>query len=151
MKTDLHRWQRSGVLLAINLMFLTIWGFAGIEKILSGAPPWFGDRFGQTLLAKFPGLTATFWLLTLAELLALTLAAASLFRGEFLGKRSPVFLQLMLVWSLLVFVQLGFGQWLTGEYNGTIQIFTYFGVTLIAYQFVAAPASRSNEPDAGGS
>jgi hypothetical protein len=44
----------------------------------------------------------------------------------------------MLVWSLFVFIQLGFGQWLTAEYNGAFQIFTYFGVTLIALQFVAS-------------
>jgi len=143
MKTDLRDWQRAGVLLAINLMFLMIWGFTGIGKVVSGVPPWFGDKFGQTILAKVPGLTASFWLLTLAELLAFALAAGALVRGEFLGRRPAVLLQLMLVWSLFVFVQLGFGQWLTAEYNGTVQIFTYFGITLIAYRFAAgieAPA-----------
>ena len=147
MKPDLRHWQRAGVLLAINLMFLMIWGFTGIGKVLDGMPPWFGDKFGQTILASVPGLTASFWLLTLAELLSFVLATAALLRGEFLGRRPATFLQVMLVWSLFVFLQLAFGQWLTAEYNGTVQIFTYFGVTLIAYQFATAPSSA---PRPGG-
>lgn len=146
MKPDLRHWQRAGVLLAINLMFLMIWGFTGIGKLVSGIPPWFGDKFGQTILAKVPGLTASFWLLALAELLAFALAAGALLRGEFLGRRPAAFLPWMLVWSLFVFLQLAFGQWLTAEYNGTVQIFTYFGLTLIAYRFVAA-LSTGPRPD----
>ena len=106
---------RPGALLAINLLFLMIWGFGGIGKVISGVPPWFGGKFGKTFLASFPGLSATFWLLTLSELLALFLAATALFRGEFVGRRPPLWLTIMLVWSLFVFLQLGFGQWLTAD------------------------------------
>ena len=35
-----------------------------------------------------------------------------------------------------MFIQLGFGQWLTAEYNGAFQLFAYFGVTLVALQVV---------------
>jgi hypothetical protein len=42
----------------------------------------------------------------------------------------------MLVWSLFVFVMLGFGQWLTGDFNGAFQLFAYFGFTLLALHFV---------------
>jgi uncharacterized protein GlcG (DUF336 family) len=49
----------------------------------------------------------------------------------------------MLVWSLFVFVQLGFGQWLTGEFNGTAQLFAYFGGTLVALHYVAGPATAA--------
>ena len=129
--SHLH-WSRTGALLAINLLFLMIWGFAGFGKVMSGVPPWFGDKFGQTILARVPGLSGTFWLLTASELAAFALAAAALLRGEFLGSRRPGCLTAMLVWSLFVFLQLGFGQWLTADYNATFQIFTYFGVTLVA-------------------
>jgi hypothetical protein len=44
---------------------------------------------------------------------------------------------------LFVFVQLGFGQWLTAEYNGTHQLFMYFCGTLLALDFVA-PSLRSS-------
>jgi len=139
MKPAFHR---IGALLAITLLYVMVWGFAGLGKIQSGVPSWFGDKFGSTILAHFPGLTATFWLLTAAELLAFALALVALLRGEFLGRRPPVWLTTMLVWSLFVFIQLGFGQWLTAEFNGAFQQFTYFGVTLVALQFVAPASAR---------
>ena len=139
--------HRIGALLAINLLFLMVWGFTGLGKILSGVPSWFGDKFGATFLARFPGLTPTFWLLTASELLAFLLALVALVRGEFLGRRPPRWLALMLVWSLFVFIQLAFGQWLTAEYNGTFQLFAYFGITLIALQF-AAPGVKNDRDQA---
>ena len=147
MNKALQSLHRCGALLAINLLFLMVWGFTGIGKLLAGMPPWFGDKFGQTILARFPGLTASFWLLAAAEVLAFGLAVAALLRGEFLGRRPPTWLTTMLVWSLFVFIQLGFGQWLTAEYNGTFQLFAYFGVTLVALQFVNAAAAQPSGAD----
>ena len=143
MNTALQSLHRCGALLAINLLFLMVWGFTGIGKLLDGMPPWFGDKFGQTILARFPGLAASFWLLAAAEVLAFGLAVAALVRGEFLGRRPPTWLTTMLVWSLFVFIQLGFGQWLTSEFNGTFQLFAYFGVTLVALQFVNGESPRA--------
>ena len=142
------RYQRIGALLAINLLFLMVWGFGGLGKLQSGVPSWFGDKFGATILAKFPGLTASFWLLTVAELLAFALALLALLRGEFLGRRPTTWLGLMLVWSLFVFVQLGLGQWLTADYAGTFQLFAYFGITLLALQFVTSISVQSAKLDA---
>src|SRR4026208_1591073 len=119
MKLMLVSFSRVGALLAINLMFSMVWGFAGLGKLMKGMPSWFDSKFGSTILAKFPGLTATFWLLTASELLALSLAVSALVRGEFVGRFRPTFLGAMLVWSLFVFVQLSFGQWLTSDFNGT--------------------------------
>jgi len=123
---------RTGTLLAINLLFLMIWGFAGVSKVADGMPSWFGGKFGSTFLAKFPGLTATFWILAVSELAGMTLAIVALVRAEFAGRRPPVCLGATLVWSLFVFLQLGFGQWLTGEFSGAFQQFVYFCGTLIA-------------------
>ncbi len=145
MKSTLSSFHRNGALLAINLLFLMVWGFTGLGKVQSGVPSWFADKFGATILVQFPGLTASFWVLTAAELFAFTLALIALFRGEFLSRRPPTWLTGMLVWSLLVFIQLGFGQWLTSEYNGTFMLFTYFGVTLVALQFVAPALSRPSD------
>ncbi len=137
-----NKWPRTGALLAINLLFLMVWGFAGVGKLVNGYPVWFNDKFGSTILARFPGLPASFWLLTVAELFAFALAVIALLRGEFLGCRSSSCLTGMLVWSLFVFVQLGFGQWLTSEFNGAFQMCVYFGVTLVALQFVVGNASE---------
>ena len=143
------RMVRAGALLAINFLFLSIWGFAAIGKVMNGMPSWFPGKFGKTFLGTFPGLTATFWLLTLSELLALTLAVAALARLEFLERKPAGLLPAMLAWSLFVFVQLGFGQWLTNEFNGAFQQFMYFSGTLLALQFVmnatAKPVVRASE------
>ena len=131
---------RSAALLAINLLFLMVWGFAGIGKVMDGMPPWFDGKFGKTFLATFPGLTATFWLLALSELLAFALAIVALVRIEFLRQRPAIFLCATLAWSLFVFLQLGFGLWLTADFNGAFQQFMYFTGTLVALHFAHAAA-----------
>lgn len=132
---------RPCILAAVNLLYLMIWSFAAIDKLRHGAPDWFAGKFGPTWLATFPGLTATFWLLTMSEALAMLLAGLALLRGEFLGRGSLLMLHLTLVWSLFVFLQLGLGQWLTAEYNGAFQQFVYFAGTLVALQAVGGPRS----------
>lgn len=139
-----HLLVRPGALLAVNLLFLIVWGFAGIGKLIDGMPPWFGDKFGKTFLGSFPGLAATFWLLAISEVAAFALAAVALFRAEFLERTPATSLRLTLTWSLFVFIQLGFGQWLTREFNGAFQQFMYFAGTLVALHFVEStpPASK---------
>ena len=137
---------RAGSLLAINLLFLMVWGFAGISKVRDGVPSWFDGKFGKTFLGSFPGLSATFWLLTLSELLAFGLMIAALVRLEFLERKSTTLLPLALVWSLLVFLQLGFGQWLTDDFNGGFQQFMYFTGTLVALLMVQAASAQRTSP-----
>jgi hypothetical protein len=134
---------RSAALLAINLLFLMVWGFAGIDKLLHGPPTWFDGKFGKTFLASFPGLTAAFWLLAISELLAFALAVVALVRIEFLTQRPAFFLVTTLTWSLFVFLQLGFGLWLTGDFNGGYQQFMYFSGTLVALHFAQGPSSTA--------
>ena len=137
---------RSGALLAINLLFLMVWGFAGIGKVVSGYPAWFGDKFGKTLLATFPGLTLSYWSLAAAEILAFALAACALLGGEFLGRRAPTKLTWMLVWSLFVFLQLSFGLWLTSDFTGGAQMFAYFAGTLVSLHFVGGASAPATAP-----
>ena len=130
---------RNACLLAVNLLYLMLWGFAGIGKLLSGIPPWFPEKFGPTFLARFPGLPVIFWILALSEVLAFTLAAAALARLEFLKPPgAPAFLTRSLVWSLFVFLQLSFGLWLTGDFAGGFQQFVYFSGTLIALHSITS-------------
>ena len=142
MNSHLPRIVRAGALLAINLLFLSVWGFAAIGKLVDGIPSWFEGKFGKTFLAVFPGLTATFWLLAVSELLAFALAVLALVSAEFLERKSLKCLPALLVWSLFVFVQLGFGQWLTREFNGAFQQFMYFSGTLLALEFVVNSRAR---------
>ncbi len=141
MMAQLPGWLRSATLLAINLLYLMVWGFAALGKLKSGVPDWFAGKFGDTFLARVPGLAATFWILALSEALVAVLAAVALFRLEFRGKQPPVLLGTTLVGSLFVFLQLGFGQWLTNEFAGSFQQFVYFGLTLVALHTVGALTS----------
>ena len=137
---------RPATLLAINFLLLMIWGFAGLSKVQDGIPSWFDGKFGKTFFAAFPGLPATFWILTISELAAFVLAIVALIRIEFLRQRPPTFLAATAVWSLFVFLQLGFGQWLTGEFNGAFQQFMYFCGTLLTLQVIQAPGKSSSTP-----
>lgn len=133
---DLVVWVRPGALLAIQLLFVVVWGFSGVDKLIHGKPDWFADKFGSTWLAVFPGLTLTFWVLAVSEVVALAMAGVALMRLEFLPGRRPVWLSLMLMWSLFVFLQLCLGQWITREFAGAQQIFLYFVGTLVMLHFV---------------
>jgi hypothetical protein len=124
---------RSGPLLAINLLFLTLWGFAGIGKFVSGMPEWFPVKFGPTLLGKFPGVAASFWILAALEVVGFALGLVALIRLEFL--REPLWLARMLTWSLLTFCMLSFGLWLTNDANGGFQQFCYFSGTVVMLFF----------------
>lgn len=137
--------RRAG-LLAINLLFLMVWGFAGLDKLLHGPPSWFQTKFGPTFLGKFPGVTVSFWLLAAAELAAFGLALVALFRGEFRPGKAPAVLGWAVAASLFVFVQLGFGLWLTNDFQGGAQMFNYFAGTVICLYFVLS-GERQGGPD----
>jgi hypothetical protein len=129
-------WVRPAVLLSILLLFLCTWGLAGPGKLFSGVPEWFAGKFGSTFLAAFPGLTVSYYSLAIGETIAALLALVALVRLEFLPGRSTVWTQWMLVLSLLLFVQLGFGQRLVQEFNGAASLFFYYGTTLLALAYV---------------
>ncbi len=146
MPSRCQKFIRAGALLAINLLFLMLWGFAALSKVQEGVPTWFEGKFGATFLATFPGLTATFWILTVSELLALLLAVLALVTGNFLERKPARLLAGTLLWSLFVFLQLGLGQWLTKEFNGAFQQFVYFAGTLLALQFLLQAPERTAPP-----
>ncbi len=146
MNLHLSRIVRTGALLAINLLFMSVWGFAAIGKLIDGIPSWFEGKFGKTFLASFPGLTATFWLLAVSELLAFALAVLALVCAEFLERKPAKFLPLMLVWRLFVFLQLGFGLWLTKDFSGAFQQFMYFSGTLVAVLFFGSSRATPAPP-----
>lgn len=126
----------AAVRLAVNLLYLMVWSFAAAGKLREGMPPWFADKFGGTMLRTFPGLSVAFWTVTLGEAAAAALALAALVRLECLGRRAGTCLQATLVGSLYLFLMLGFGLWLTADFNGGFQHFVYFACTLVALRAV---------------
>ena len=117
---------RAGTLLAINLLVLGTWVLAGPAKFGGGVPQWFVDSFGKSFLATFPGMAAAYYSIAIMETLAAVMAVIALVKGEFLSRQETLWLQGTLVLSLLIFVQLGFGQRLIGDFDKAAMLFHYF-------------------------
>lgn len=130
---------RAAALLAITLLIGVTWGMAGVPKLLSGGvPPWFEGTFGQTVLASFPGLWASFYSIAVFETLLALGAIGALLRGEFLPGRTPSWLAATLAGSLFVFLQLGFGKRLVADHDDAAKLFVYFAGTLVMLWYVTS-------------
>ena len=128
---------RAGTLLSINLLFLTMWALAGPAKFGSGGvPQWFVDSFGKSFLTAFPGLAVAYYSIAILETLAAVTAMIALVKGEFLSRQETLWLQGTLVLSLLIFVQLGFGQRLIGDFDKAAMLFHYFTGTAVCLLLV---------------
>ncbi len=127
MKTDCFDALR---LLPVYALFLPIWLLAGGRKLLGpGVPQGFRDRFQDTVLATFPGITVSFYQIAVLEGIAALIFAASLVRGEFRAGRERPLLHAGLWCSMLLFAMLAFGQRLSGDNDGAASLFFYFGAT----------------------
>ena len=128
---------RAGTLLAINLLVLGTWALAGPAKFGGGGvPQWFVDSFGKSFLATFPGMAAAYYSIAIMETLAAVMAVIALVKGEFLSRQETLWLQGTLVLSLLIFVQLGFGQRLIGDFDKAAMLFHYFTGTAVCLVLV---------------
>lgn len=126
------RFVRSVVFISVTLLLLITWGFGGVSKLLAGGvPEWFTKTFSETFLAGFPGLTASFYSIALLETLAGVLAFGSLVRGECIRAVRPALLYAALCLSLLLFVQLNFGNQLISNNSATHDLYMYFAGTLV--------------------
>ena len=126
--------------IAIQLLFLMTFGLASLGKWRNGGiPESFSNRFGETWMASLPGgLFIPFYSIALVETAIALLMIVSLVRTEWLAKSNKLFLRIALVLSLFVFVMLGYGLRLTGDFGGAANLFFYFGATLVALFVVEA-------------
>jgi hypothetical protein len=122
-------------LAATALMQVTLiytWGLTGFGKLFGGGvPEWFSTSFGKTFLAKFPGLTVSFYSIALLEALTAVVAAAALLTGEALPRKAKPLTRLAIVLSMALFAQLGFGKRLIADHDGAHDLFVYMGVSLV--------------------
>ncbi|MCG9896121.1 MAG: hypothetical protein MH204_11665, partial [Fimbriimonadaceae bacterium] len=114
------------------LLLAITWVLPAWNKLSGGGVPgFFQERFGNTILASFPGITVSFYSIAILEAVAGLLALGSVLIGEFLpGRRAPL-LKLGALLSLLVFVQLGFGLRLIGDNDGAANLFFYAAGSLV--------------------
>lgn len=128
---------RSGTLLAINLLLLSTWALAGPTKFGGGGvPQWFVDSFGKSFLATFPGMAVAYYSIAILETVAAVTALGALVKGEFVRQIRPIWLEATLVLSLIIFVQLGFGQRLIGDFDKAAMLFNYFAGTAVCLLLV---------------
>lgn len=117
-----------------GLTFALAGGFKFRDKVV---PDWFKAQFGNTFVAKIPGLTIAYWKIAFLEILVPCLLIVSLVRTEFLPGSNPCFLQLAVALASVIFTMLGFGLRLVNDFQGAANSFFYFTGTLITQMYIS--------------
>jgi hypothetical protein len=121
----------AGIYLSVGFLFY----YASYEKLITdngSMPAALQKLFAGSFFASVPGDNAAWFLLGLLEASIVVLLAVSLLRGEFLPqRRKPVLLAGLSV-ALLAFGVMGLANNMVGNTPTVIELFTYFGVTIIA-------------------
>ena len=135
-------------LIGVYLMVGGLMFYSGKEKLFDddgNAPAGIKEQFKGTFIDTFPGTDAAWVILGLLEFGVFLLLVASLIRLEFLPHKDKSILQVGLATALLTFAFLAFGQTATKQYEGTAQLYTYFGSTVIILILVSLmPPNRSD-------
>ncbi len=122
------------ILAGIYLMVGGLMFYSGKDKLFDSdreAPAWLEEQFAGTFLDSFPG-TDTAWItLGLLEFGVFLLFVASLVRLEILPHRDKSILQVGLALALLTYACMAFGQTVSGQFEGTASLYTYFGSTVV--------------------
>jgi hypothetical protein len=121
----------AGIYLSVGFLFY----FAMKEKLFTDGgtmPAPLQKLFAGSLFATVPGDNAAWVLLGLLEASIVVLLAISLLRGEFLPQRRKPILLAGLSVSLLAFGVMGVANNMISNNATVLELFTYFGVTLVA-------------------
>ena len=116
---------------AIIFIYLVLLGTAAFEKWKTlSTPEWFIKQFENTFVAKLPGgASVGYWCIAVLE--AILVFAFLMAAFNFL------FLPYALVGALFLFGILLFGLRITYDFQGSANMFTYFGVTLLSLFLVS--------------
>ena len=118
--------------IAIIFIYVVLFGTAAFEKWKSlSTPEWFTKQFANTVIARLPGgATIGYWVIAGLEALLTIVFLIALF--------NPLFLPYALLGSLFLFGILLIGLRLSYDFQGSANMFTYFGVTLLSLFLVLA-------------
>jgi hypothetical protein len=116
--------------IAIIFIFAVLMGTAAWSKFSSlSTPEWFVKQFENTRIAKLPfGADLAYWKIAIFEAVLTIVFIASLFM--------PILLPYALTGSLFLFGVLCFGLRITGDFQGSANMFIYFAATLVSLQMV---------------
>lgn len=125
--------------LAIIFMFVVLLGTAAFDKITSGpTPDWFIKQFSNTFIAKMPGgASAGYWFIAAFETILTLAFISALMHGDFVAGASVTLLSYALIGSLFLFAMLCFGLRITNDFQGSANMFTYFGVSLLSLYLIS--------------
>jgi hypothetical protein len=128
---DLHLNLNQARNLSISLIYAVLMATSGFSKISSfQTPEWFVKPFQNTWIDRLPGgAKLAYWVIAILESVLAVGFLASIF--------APALLPLALTGSLFLFCILCLGLRVTHEYQGSANMFIYFGTTLIAILFVS--------------
>lgn len=115
---------------AIIFIYVLLFGTAAFDKWKSlTTPDWFAKQFENTFIGRVPkGASFGYWFIAISEgLLTLAFIAAAF---------NFVILPYALLGSLFMFGVLLFGLRITYDFQGSANMFVYFGTTLLSLFFV---------------
>ncbi|AZZ36274.1 hypothetical protein CIK05_05545 [Bdellovibrio sp. qaytius] len=115
---------------AIIFIYAVLFGTAAYDKWQTlSMPEWFGKQFEKTFIRKLPGGAAVgYWFIASLEALLALVFVISIFNF--------VLLPYALLGSLFLFGILLFGLRITYDFQGSANMFVYFGTTLLSLFFV---------------
>lgn len=116
---------------AIIFIYLVLFGTAAFDKWRTlSTPEWFVKQFANTIIAKLPGgAAAGYWFIASLEVILAVCFVLAIFNF--------LFLPYALVGSLFLFGILLFGLRLISDFQGSANMFTYFGATLLSLFLVS--------------
>jgi hypothetical protein len=116
--------------IAIICIFSVLMGTAAWSKFQSlTTPEWFIKQFENTIVSKLPmGAAWAYWKIAIFEAILTIAFLVSLF--------IPMVLPYALTGSLFLFASLCFGLRITGDFQGSANMFIYFAATLVSLQMV---------------
>ncbi len=115
---------------AIIFIYVILFGTASFDKWKSlSTPDWFIKQFENTFISKLPGgASVGYWFIATFEALLTVVFLISIFNF--------VLLPYALLGSLFLFGILLFGLRITYDFQGSANMFIYFGTTLVSLFFV---------------
>ncbi len=111
---------------AIIFIYTLLFGTAAFDKWKTlSTPEWFSKQFEKTIIHRLPGKAAVgYWFIATAEALLTLMFVISIFNFALLPYA--------LIGSLFLFGVLLFGLRITYDFQGSANMFIYFGTTLIS-------------------
>ena len=137
----------AGKVLPIQLMYLTLFGAASLQKFFNFQQTvgHFQGLFKDSFIVNLPGgMAPQVAMIAGTEFLIALLCLVSLFRKEFMAGACRVWITLALILSSLLFIQLGMGLRIIGDFQSAANTFFYFGITQILIYFLCQPSNQSS-------